>query len=376
MSPRILNVGVIGCGGFCKGNHIPNLLANPALRIRALCDLNTAVLAELKESFPVDYLTTDFQKIFADAQIDMVVCATKPDFRLPIMEAAIKTEKPLFVEKPLCFTKEDTFRMLEMMRGTKIPFMVGFNRPFSPMIQDAKRYFGQYCQNGNKTLIYRIIGEARIWPKSHYRAIIEEGESTLIHEGTHIFNLLNYLTGNYPLNVYTAGGGNVDNIVTLEYPGNTTAVIIAGDNSNIGFPKEYLEINAEYTTIAGYNFAELEVFTVGGQHFNHKYSYSVGKDIFTTDRREMETKLWEFRKNISKKDLEIGYYYDTQVMGNKGHIHELEAFRSCIVNGEPSPIDVRAGAAANFIAWSALESWEKKQRIELDIRSLMATAGV
>ncbi len=369
MARRILNVGVIGCGGFCKGNHIPNLLGNPDMRIRALCDLNPAILDELKESCRMDYLTTDFQKVFADAEIDMVVCATKPDFRLPIMEAAVKTGKPLFVEKPLCFTKEDTFRMLEMMRGTNLPFMVGFNRPFSPLIKDAKRYFGQHCQKGNKTLIYRIIGEARLWPKTHYRTIIEDCESTLVHEGTHIFNLMNHLTGNYPLSVYTAGGGNVDNIITLEYPGNTTAVIIAGDNSNAGFPKEYLEINSGYTTIAGYNFVELEVFTEGGLHFNHKYSYGVGKEILTTDRREMEANLWKFRKNISKKELEIGYYYDTQVMVNKGHYAELEAFRRCIVNGEPSPVDVRDGAAANFIAWSALESWEKKQRIELDFKA-------
>ena len=34
-------IGVVGCGGFCRGNHIPNLLANPAVELKTLCDLKT-----------------------------------------------------------------------------------------------------------------------------------------------------------------------------------------------------------------------------------------------------------------------------------------------------------------------------------------------
>ena len=368
MEYGILNVGVIGCGGFCRGNHIPNLLENPDMRIRALCDLNHTVLEELEEICRPDYLTDDFQKIFADTQIDLVVCATKPDCRLPIMEAAVKTGKPLFVEKPLCLTKEDTFRMLELLKGKSLPFMVGFNRPFSPMMHDAERYFSHYCgKHGNSTIIYRIVGEARLWPEKHYQSVMDKHESTLIHEGTHIFHLLNHLTGSFPESVYTAGGGNVDNIVTLEYPGNITAVIIAGDNSNAGFPKEYLEINSSYTTIAGYNFAELDVFTADGLHFNHKYPYSIGKEILTTDHLEMERKLWNFRKHISSEARRIGYYYDTQVMVDKGHYTELEAFRRAVVNGSPSPVDIYSAAAANLTAWAALESWESKLRVVLEL---------
>ncbi len=368
MNSKIMNVGVIGCGGFCKGNHLPNLQANPLVRIWALCDLNMELLDELKEKYQPDYVTTDFEKIFADPEIGMVVCATKPSFRIPIMEAAARTGKPLFVEKPLSMDREETEIMLELINRSGIPFMVGFNRPFSPMMQDAVKYYRQYCGQENTTIIYRIVGEARLWPPSHFKAVIDDRESTILHEVTHIFNLFNYITGKFPFSVYTAGGGNTDNILTLEYPGDITAVIIAGDNSTAGFPKEYLEINSGYTTIAGYHFVELNVTGADLHRANHLYPYHIGDDIFTTGRVQMEEYLWNFRRAITPEEQAYGYYYDKQVHVDKGHYGELEAFRQCIVTETPSPVDVVQGAAANFIAWAAIESWEQKKRIEINLR--------
>lgn len=370
MDDKIINAGVIGCGGFCKGNHLPNLASNPGINIRALCDLNQATLDDLQNSYQPDYTTTDFQRIFDDPEIDMVVCATKPDFRLPIMRAAVHAGKPLFVEKPLCLNENDCHAMLELMSGSSIPFMVGFNRPFSPMMKDAERYYGEYRGDGNTTIIYRIIGEAQLWPPSHFDAVIRRGESTILHEVTHIFNLLNHLTGAFPVSIFAAGGGNTDNIITLEYPGRVTAVIIAGDNSCAGFPKEYLEINTAYTTIAGYHFVELDVLGTDGERHQRQYPYQVDQKTHTDGRLGMEERQWRFRQSITPEEMAYGYYYNNSVLVDKGHYGELEAFRQCIVHGTPSPVDVVQGAVANFIAWAAIESWGKGVKIKLNLSNL------
>ena len=86
-------IGVVGCGGFCRGNHIPNLLANPAVELKTLCDLKPDGLKE----YGVKEITTDMEKVFADPEIEGVVCGTKPDARMDIMKLAKKYRKPLFV---------------------------------------------------------------------------------------------------------------------------------------------------------------------------------------------------------------------------------------------------------------------------------------
>ena len=356
-------IGVVGCGGFCRGNHIPNLLANGNVHLKALCDLNTDGL----EAYGTEIVTTDMEQLFADPEIQGIVCATKPDARFEAMELAKKFNKPLFVEKPLCWGEEQTFKAVELMQDHKDFVFVGFNREFSPMMQDAFKYFKARCTAGNTTIIYRIIGESYLWPPHHYTAVVDRKESTIIHEVTHIFQLMRFFTGTYPLSVNTSGGGNMDNIITLEYPDDITVVIIAGDNSNAGFPKEYLEINGNHTTIAGYNFVELEVTGNDGTFIRKQYPYTVAGETFVTGRLEAEEKKREFRAHVTDKERAYGYYYDRQVKVDKGHAQEMEFFRKCAAGIIPSPINLHDGAAANIIAYRAIQSYQEKRRVSIDI---------
>ena len=356
-------LGVIGCGGFCRGTHIPNLLKNPLVRLKTLCDLKPEGL----EAFGCEVVTTDMTELFADPEISGVVCATKPDARFDIMELAKKYNKPLFVEKPLCWGEEQTFKAVEMMRDFKDKIFVGFNREFSPMMQDAFKYYRERCTAGNTTILYRIIGESYLWPKHHYTAVVDRKESTIVHELTHIFQLLRFLTGNYPLTVNTSGGGNMDNIITLEYPDNVTAVIIGGDNSTAAFPKEYLEIVGNHTVIAGYNFTELEVTANDGTFVRKRYPYTIAGKEFTAGRLETDEQRRAFRFSVTEEERAYGYYYHRQIKVTKGHYEEMERFRKCVAENLPSPINLYDGAAANIIAYRAVQSYTERRRVEVDI---------
>jgi len=369
MNDKRMRLGFIGCGGFASGNHIPNAAANPEFEIGAFCDLETKRLDELAALYKPGYVTTDMEKLFSDPSIETIVCSTKPDFRLPIMRRSAETGKHLFVEKPLCYKEDEVEEMVRIINGGNIKFMVGFNRPYSPMMQDLKPFFKKY-RKGNTTIIYRIVGEARLWPHHHYDAVVNKKESTIIHEITHIFNLLNWLTDLTPFRVYTAGAGNMDNIITLNYPEDITAVIIAGDNSLSGFPKERIEINTDYTTIIGDEFIELNVYGNDGVRVKRNYDYKMGGEICNTSIAEAAEHGWKWRQSITEKEKEYGYYYNRQVKVDKGHAHELEMFRQWIRNDEPSQTDVIQGAMGSLIAWRAIESWQKCLPVEMDFSYL------
>ncbi len=362
-----MKIGFIGCGGFAGGTHIPNVIKNPGFTIRAFCDLNKNVLQQLKDKVPEAYITTDMMRLFEDREIEAIICSTKPDVRISIMEAAVKYGKHLFVEKPLCYDDTDIAPMKELISGSDIKFMVGFNRPYSPMMQDVKQLYKKHKQ-GNTTIIYRIVGEGvRLWPSHHYDAVVNNGESTIIHETTHIFDLLNWLTELFPTSVYTAGGGNMDNIITLTYPDDITAVIISGDNGNAGFPKEELEINTNAGCIKGHNFIELEAFGWDKNQYIYKtYDYKVGEKAFNTSLSEFEEKLRCWRQNISKEEIKTGYYYDSIPKEDKGHYDELEFFRRAVTGKTEIETGIIAGAVAQLTATAAIKAYRQRQVVELD----------
>jgi len=365
-----MKIGFIGCGGFSQGNHIPNVAKNPNMSIHAFCDLNTGYLEQLGAKYNPSYVTTDIKRIFADSEIEMVICATKPDFRMPIMQMATESGKHLFVEKPLCYHENEVFPMVKLIKNSNIKFMVGFNRPYSPMMQDIKPLFKRN-RKGNTTIIYRIIGEARLWPFHHYDAVVNKKESTIIHETTHIFDLINWLTDSFPVRVYTAGGGNLDNVITLEYPDDTTAVIVSGDNSTAGIPKERIEINTNFGSIIGDNFVDVSAFGFENvESFKKTYNYTVGGKVFNTDGGEAAEKHREWRKGLTLEQIEKGYYYETQVKVDKGHYGELEYFRSAIEKNLPVETGAVSGAVSNIIAWKAIESWNTHLPVELNFQQL------
>jgi len=366
-----MNIAFIGCGGFAGGTHIPNAAKNPNFKLSAFCDLDEPRLNTLADLYNPGYVTTDMSRIFDDDDIEMVVCSTKPDFRMPIMEQAVKHGKHLFVEKPLCYKIDEVEPMVKLMGSAPVKFMVGFNRPYSPMMQDLKRIYKK-SKKGSATIIYRIIGEAALWPKHHFDAIIHDKESTIIHEITHIFDLLNWVTDLRPHTVYTAGEGNMDNIITLQYPDNVTAVIIAGDNSCAGYPKERIEINSNYETIIGENFTELSHYTAAGEMFRKTYDYSMGGQPHNDEFRQTVINGSAWRASITSEQKAVGYYYDRMPKVNKGHYEELEFFRQVIENGTPVETDVLSGALASLIAWKAIDAWKQGLPIKMDFSHLTA----
>jgi predicted dehydrogenase len=364
-----MKVGFVGCGGFSTGNHIPNVARNPNLEIAAFCDLNEAHLKELAEQYKPGYITTNMEDIFKDPEIQMVICATKPDFRLPIMEMAVKYNKHLMVEKPMCYKEEEIAPMVKLMKNSSVKFAVGFNRTYSDIMRDLKPIYKE-CKKGSATIVYRIIGEAQLWPKHHYDAIIHDKESTIIHEVTHIFDLLNWITDMTPHKVYTAGEGNTDNIITLNYPDNVTAVIIAGDNSSTAYPKERIEIDTDYKTIIGENFNELSFYTDKGRVFNKTYDYKQGGVPQRDEIKGAIDKLCDWRKSVTQDEIDVGYYYDKMPKVDKGHYNEVEYFRQIILEDKPSETDAISGAVSNLIAWKAIESWEKNEAVSMDFSYL------
>jgi len=106
-----IKIGMIGCGGRCSGAAGQSMKAGPYVKLVAMCDVFDerlqAAKKNLTERFPDQVMVDDhhqfvdfdgYQKVIDSVDVVLIACASK--FHPMYSEAAIKSGKHVFVEKP------------------------------------------------------------------------------------------------------------------------------------------------------------------------------------------------------------------------------------------------------------------------------------
>ncbi len=110
-----LNIAGIGIGGMGKSNL--HQIAAAGHAIVALCDVDSAYVQPVKDTYPQSTFFTDYRDLLAQQKdLDAVMIATPDHTHAVIAAAAIKAGKHVFVQKPLC---HDVFECRELMRLAK-----------------------------------------------------------------------------------------------------------------------------------------------------------------------------------------------------------------------------------------------------------------
>ena len=100
-----LNAGVIGLG--VGESHITGLQAHPRCKVSTICDLNEEVLQTVGQRYPSCQLTVDPLSILDDPNIDIVCIASYDDAHESQVLRALRNNKHVFVEKPLCLSEKE-----------------------------------------------------------------------------------------------------------------------------------------------------------------------------------------------------------------------------------------------------------------------------
>ena len=142
-----LNFAVIGCGALARAQHIPNIARSAVAALHTCCDLSDEALAECRDIHGARHLVKDWRTAVADPEVGAVCLATTEKLRLPVIEAAARLGKPVYVEKPLARTLEELRAIQKTVKETGIPFCVGHNRRNSPAMIEAHRLFRGHMEN-------------------------------------------------------------------------------------------------------------------------------------------------------------------------------------------------------------------------------------
>ncbi len=258
-----INVAVVGAGGFAKGTHLPNLQKLPDLyHIRAVVSGTGSNATETARQFDADYASTNYQDVLDDPDVDAVLICTRHNLHAQQAMQAAQAGKAIFLEKPMALNQAELDALMAVLEETQVPFMVGFNRRFSPAARRAQEIIEG---RQNPLMILYRMNAGYIAPE-HWTQT-EEGGGRMIGEACHIFDLFQYLIGAPVVEVNaTAIAPQTEHIladdnvsVTLRYEDGSVATLLYSALGSADFGKEYMELYADGKVLVMDDYRSLRV---------------------------------------------------------------------------------------------------------------------
>jgi len=188
-----VRLAVIGAGGFAQGTLLPVIQRNPDIfAIEAVVGRQGHRSLEAGKAYGAAYATTDMQQVLDDPNVEAVLIATRHDLHAPMVLAAARAGKHVFVEKPLCLTRAELAEIETVYAapGDKPLLLTGFNRRFSPY---AAAISGMLAKRSNPMMISYRVNAGHI--PSHHWVQGNEGGGRNIGEACHFYDFMTFLTG-------------------------------------------------------------------------------------------------------------------------------------------------------------------------------------
>ncbi|MBS4177855.1 Gfo/Idh/MocA family protein [Lederbergia citrea] len=132
-----LKVGVIGCGSISRYRHLPEYAANNLVEITAVCDIVELRADEMAEKYGAQAYT-DYEKMLAEADIEIVSVCTPNYLHAPMSIAALNAGKHVLCEKPMATSQEDALAMIEAAKASGKKLMIAHNQRFVPSHAKAR----------------------------------------------------------------------------------------------------------------------------------------------------------------------------------------------------------------------------------------------
>ncbi|MDX3234669.1 bi-domain-containing oxidoreductase [Streptomyces sp. ME03-5709C] len=238
-----VRLAFVGAGNYATSMLLPHLARREGVELSTVVTTTALSAANAQRKFGFAEATTDLDAVLGDDSIDAVFVVTRHSSHAELTRKALLAGKTVFVEKPLALTEDELAGVLAAVEESgNDRLQVGFNRRFSPLLQEAGKRFG--ARTGPGSLRY-LVNAGRLQHGSWYLQQDTEG-SRFAGEGGHFIDTASWLLGADPVSVYAvATPGNEDLQVVLHYPDGSTATISYVTTGAAGFPKETLDLVAD-----------------------------------------------------------------------------------------------------------------------------------
>jgi polar amino acid transport system substrate-binding protein len=378
-----VSLGVIGAGNFARGVLLPRFKENASVSLRAVATARGMTATAVAKQFGIPTCAGSAAEILADPSVNAVLIATRHNLHGPVVAAALKAGKHVFVEKPLClnvqqikeivncYETSDWSNSLNSLSSKNTPnetnptnatnetsqsnstnqtsspqpiqpsepmkpigpikqaspplLLVGFNRRFSPFLKKAAEVLKG--KPGPLFAVYTV--NAGMIPKESWVQDPAEGGGRIVGEVCHFVDALRFLAGSPVKSVQAMcvqsddkRQVNRDSVsIVLKYANGSVGTILYHAVGSADYPKERFEFAKGGATVVIDDFRRMEVF------------------------------------GSKKETLKGGQ--------DKGFKAEIKAFVDCATGRGPTPIPLNEIFESTLVTFAVHESLNKGAIVDL-----------
>jgi len=378
---KTLNVGLIGYGfmgrahsnAFAKVNHFFDLEHQVVLK--AACARDGGKVKAFAARWGYESVETDWRKLIAREDIDVIDIATPNNTHAEIAIAAAKAGKMILCEKPLSMNGPEGRKMVDVIEKTKVPNMVWYNYRRVPAVALAKQ----------------LIDEGRLGRIFHYRA-------KFLQDWTISPELPQGGAGLWRLDIKAAGSGVTGDLLahcidtaiwlngSIDKVSAMTETFIKERKHNLSGKVEKVGIDDACAFLARFSNGSLATFESTRYARGHKALYtfeingehaSIFWDLhdlhrlqYFDHRDEGKVRGWRsihvsdsdhpYMKNWWVPGLQIGYEHS--------FVHQAADFLQGLESGKPASPTFRDALETQYICDAVLKSgksgrWEKVPKV-------------
>ncbi len=240
-----VGVGAIGAGAFARSVLFPELRRNTSASLRCVSAASGVSASAAARRYGFEVATTALDDLLSDPEVHAVFVLTRHSQHAELVLRALGAGKHVFVEKPLCVTREQLEEIAASYRkladGERTPVLtVGFNRRFAPLARALRAELGT---GGPVVMTYRVSA-GRIAP-GHWLEDPAEG-GRIVGEACHFIDLASFLTDALPVRVFATGGrsaaGGDPSLLTIDFADGSVLSLTYSAEGGRALPKERLEV--------------------------------------------------------------------------------------------------------------------------------------
>lgn len=151
MAQDTVRWGFIGCGEVTEKKSGPAFGKVEGSKVQAVMSRNREKARSYAERHHIQSYYSDAQQLIDDPNVNAIYIATPPSSHATYAIMAMKSGKPVYVEKPLAQSYEECLRVNRVSRETGVPCFVAYYRRCLP-------YFLHVKQLVQKGMIGRVMG--------------------------------------------------------------------------------------------------------------------------------------------------------------------------------------------------------------------------
>ncbi len=338
----MVNWGVIGCGGIARRRMIPAAPHFQKSRIAAVMDVNADVTNEVaREANARGHASID--ALLADPEVQAVYIATPVFLHRDQTIAAAKAGKHVLVEKPIALSIEDGREMLKACRDAGVYLAEGYMMKYQALHQKAR----EMVLAGEIGRVVFARAQLSCWypdiPGAWRQNPEQGGGGALIDMATHLYDLLEYITGSRIVEVSA-----FTDTLTFNYPvDDSSTTLLRFDNGAHGVADAFFNVpdsaGQDRLEIYG-NKGSIQAEGTIGQMPGGKMAAYLSDDSAGYDPQQSKESLNVAVREVSATPVNM-------------YAAEIDAFSRCIESGEAPQLNSgEDGLHVLAVAQAAYES--------------------